>query len=338
MVGAVVVRQGRIVGEGYHKKAGGPHGEILALRKAGPKARNASLYLNLEPCCHQGRTPPCTDSLIEKGIREVYVGMRDPNPQVSGKGIRRLRRAGIRVHQGILKKDCEKLNEIFIKYIQTGRPYVILKSAISLDGKIATRTGQSQWITGPQARRQVHQLRNRVDAILVGAGTVLKDNPHLTTRLKGNAVKHPVRVILDGDALTPVSAHVYKNATTQRVIHVTSRKASAARLQKLERIGVEVCVLKDRKGIIPLSRVMEHLGKEELTSLLIEGGGQVNEQALRENVVDKIELFMAPLLIGGKEAPGFMNGLGVQTLQQALAVRDLSVTPVGKDWMLEGYL
>ena len=212
MVGAVVIKNGKTIAGGYHRRAGGPHAEIVALKKAGTQVRDAVVFINLEPCCHQGKTPPCTEALIQSGISKVVVGMQDPNPLVRGKGIRRLRQAGIEVETGVLKPECERLNEVFIKYITTGKPFVILKSAVSLDGKIATSGGDSKWITGEPARRKVHQLRDRMDAILVGSGTVLKDNPRLTTRLPGKTGHNPVRIILDYRGRVPYKARVFNHA------------------------------------------------------------------------------------------------------------------------------
>ena len=240
MVGTVIVKSGKVIAGGYHKKAGLPHAEIVALRKAGSKARGADLYVNLEPCCHQGRTPPCTEAIIAAGIKKVVMGIRDPNRFVNGKGIHCLRKNGIEVVTGILKKDCERLNESFLKYIRTGRPWIILKSALSLDGKIATRAGDSKWITGSKAREYVHRLRNRVDAVLVGAGTVRADDPLLTVRLKKGGTQNPARVILAGNYGVPVSARVFRNAHRERVIYATIATLSSARKNKLQKMGVDI--------------------------------------------------------------------------------------------------
>jgi len=338
MVGAVIVRNGKAIAEGYHRRAGGPHAEIAALRKAGVKARGAVLFINLEPCCHQGKTPPCTDALIASGIRKVVVGMRDPNPLVRGKGIRRLRQAGIKVETGILKPECERLNEVFIKYITTGKPFVILKSAISLDGKIATSGGDSKWITGEAARLKVHQLRDRVDAIWVGSGTVLKDNPRLTTRIAGKKGRNPVRVILDHRGRIPYKARVFSQARRDRVVYVTSRSIAKARVQRLEKAGVEVWFSREKKGTVDMPDLMGRLGKEGLSSVLIEGGAQVNASALKAGIVDKVMFFVAPLLLGGNGAVSAIGGPGVKTLKQAFRLKHFSLTSVGDDWMAEGYL
>ena len=338
MVGAVIVKNGRVIAEGYHKKAGRPHGEIEALRKAGKRARGAQMFVNLEPCCHQGRTPPCTDAIIESGLKEVFVGMRDPNILVAGKGIRRLKRAGIVVQNGLLKNDCQRLNEVFVKYIQTGKPFVTLKSALSLDGKIATSTGESQWITGSEARERVHRMRDQVDAILVGAGTVLKDNPRLTTRLKKGKGSDPARVILDARAEIPLKSRVFQQARRNRVIYATTRKASAYRINRLHKAGVHIYVLPDKDNRISLKKLIKLLGQTGIVSVLIEGGSGLNASAFKEGIVDKVVLFLAPLIIGGELAPGAVGGPGVKRLKQALPIKNLRVTPVGADWMVEGYL
>jgi diaminohydroxyphosphoribosylaminopyrimidine deaminase / 5-amino-6-(5-phosphoribosylamino)uracil reductase len=339
MVGAVVVKNGRVVGEGYHKKAGFPHGEIEALKKAGPEAQGADLYVNLEPCCHFGKTPPCTEAILVAGVRKVIVGMRDPNPLVSGKGIRKLRLKGIEVATGVLSKECARLNEVFIKFICTRRPFVILKTAVSLDGKIATSSGQSQWITGAKARQRVHQIRNEVDAIVVGAGTVVADNPSLTTRLgKKSNVKHPVRVILDNENRVSLNANVFKNADRQRVLYVTGKNLPVSRKRALTEKGVEILFLKEKKGGVDLKHLLQALGEKELTSLLIEGGGEVNASFLEMGLVDKVMVFVAPILIGGRDAPGPVGGKGVQRLEKALKIKSMTVNPVGNDWLLEGYL
>jgi diaminohydroxyphosphoribosylaminopyrimidine deaminase/5-amino-6-(5-phosphoribosylamino)uracil reductase len=338
MVGAVIVKNGRVIAEGYHKKAGRLHGEIEALRKAGKRSRGAQMFVNLEPCCHQGRTPPCTDAIIESGLKEVYVGMRDPNPLVAGKGIRQLKRAGIEVHSGLLKPECHRLNEVFVKYIKTGMPFVSLKSALSMDGKIATSTGESQWITGPEALERVHQMRNQVDAILVGAGTVLKDNPRLTTRLKKGKGHNPARVILDTRAEIPLKSRVFHHADRDRVIYITTNKASDSRVKQLTGRGIKVNVLSKKNSHIPLIKLIKLLGSLGISSVLLEGGSGINASALKAGIVDKVVLFLAPLIIGGESAPGVVGGAGIKSLKQALNIKNLTVTPVGADWMVEGYL
>ena len=338
MVGAVVVKNGKVVGEGYHKKAGLPHAEIVALAKAGKKAKGARLFVNLEPCCHFGRTPPCTDAILDSGVKEVFIGMRDPNKLVGGKGIHILRKAGIKVDVGILQAECERLNEVFVKYIRTEMPFVTLKSAISIDGKIATSTGSSRWITGPQSRKLVHEIRDKVDAILVGAGTVVKDNPLLTTRLKNKRGKNPVRVILDCKNRVSLDAKVFWNSETQKVIYATIKGLPVERENLLRRMGVEICVVEEKEGGVDLTQLLHRLGEQSLTHVLIEGGAEVNASALKAKLVDKIMFFVAPIIVGGRNAPGAVAGDGIDSLDDALKVKDLTLSKVGRDILLEGYL
>ena len=336
MVGAVIVKNGLKLSEGYHKKAGSPHAEIVALDKAGNKARGADLYVNLEPCCLQGRTGPCTEAIIKSGIRHVIVGMRDPNPLVCGKGIRALKKSGIKVTTGILGAECRKLNEIFIKFISSKKPFVILKSAISLDGKIATSSGDSKWISSPLSRQLTHHIRDRVDAIMVGAGTVLQDDPLLTTRLRNKKGKHPIRVILDNNNLISLHQKVFRNTSSERVIYVTSEKISASREKQLRRMGVEVCIMKEKRGGVNLPQLMKYLGNQEITSLLVEGGSALSASAMREKIVDKIMFFVAPIIIGGKQC--VVAGHGATRLKDAWTIKHLTVEQIGKDFLFEGYL
>ncbi len=338
MVGAVAVQKGNVVGEGYHRRAGGAHAEVLALKKAGKLAKNCDLYVTLEPCSHHGRTPPCVDLIISSGVRRVIVGMKDPNPLVSGKGIRKLRSAGIEVVNGVMKKQCCELNEVFIKYIQTRMPFVIVKAAMSLDGKIATAKGESQWITGTHAREVVHEMRDEVDAILIGAGSVVKDNPRLTARLKKGKVSYPVRVILDNEELVSLSSKVFQNALEEKVIYVAGLNISPTRERKLIAKGVEVLKLKERRGKLPIKNVMVELGRREISSVLIEGGGEIHASAFKEGVVDRVVFFYAPKIIGGRKAPGSVGGDGVARLQDALELKDVSIRQVGVDWLVDGRL
>lgn len=336
LVGAVVVKDGKTIAEGYHSRAGGPHAEIVALRKAGSKARNADLYVSLEPCCHYGKTPPCTDAIIDSGVRRVVIGMRDPNALVGGKGIRLLRKSGIEVVTGVLREECEQLNVVFAKFIRTGRPYVTLKSALSLDGRIATRTGDSKWISGPESREWVHAMRSKVDAVLVGAGTVLADNPQLTARPKKGKGRHPARVILDGSGRIPYSAQVFKNGTSQRIIYATGSCLKPSREKRLTKLGVEVLSLKEKNGLLDIRQLLKKLGERELTSVLIEGGAEINAEALRAGVVDKIVFFIAPMIIGGRSAKGVVGGDGIDKIRRACKIKKLTVTRMGNDLMLEG--
>jgi diaminohydroxyphosphoribosylaminopyrimidine deaminase / 5-amino-6-(5-phosphoribosylamino)uracil reductase len=335
MVGAVVVKRGKIVGEGYHSRAGKPHAEIEALKRAGDKARSADLYVNLEPCCHFGRTPPCTDAIIQAGIKRVIFGMKDPNPQVRGKGMRGLKAKGIIVLSGVLKEECMKLNESFAKVIKTGMPFVILKTAMSLDGKIATRSKDSRWISGELARKHVHKIRDFVDAILVGTETVLKDNPHLTCRLVKRSVKHPVRIILDRRNRIPLKANVFKNSRSQSVIYVTGPEISSARRKALQAKKVEILNGKCGKNGFQIKALLKQLANREMNSILIEGGALLNASAFKAGVVDRVVAFISPILIGGSKAPGFLGGQGVLKVNDAIKLKNLEVKKIGEDLMVE---
>ena len=335
MVGAVLVKADKTIAEGFHSYAGGPHAEVVALRKAGKKAKGADLYVNLEPCCHQGRTPPCTDAIIKSGVSKVYIGMKDPNKLVNGKGIRRLKAAGIKVSVGLWKEDCEKLNEGFVKVMKTGLPFVTMKTAISLDGKIATRMGNSQWISGTDSRNFVHELRNQNSAILIGTNTILKDNPQLTCRLKKKGGRNPTRIILDRENKIPLKAKVFSNSKKQRVIYVAGSKISLKRKKTLVEKNIEIINGKTNKSGFDLKHLMKHLVKKDLTSVLIEGGGEINNSALIAGIVDKIYIFISPILIGGKQAPGLIGGLGVSKIVKALSLKNMKVTEMGEDLMVE---
>jgi len=336
VVGAIVVKNGKVVGRGYHEKAGMPHAEAIALAKAGNAARGASLYVTLEPCSHTSkRTPPCCPLVIESGVKRVVVAMIDPNPQVSGRGIRKLRSAGIDVSTGALEADAARQNEAFIKHVTTGNPFVTLKVAQTLDGKIATSSGESKWITGEGARREAHGLRNIHDAILVGINTVLNDDPSLTTRIPGG--RDPVRVIADSGLRIPLKSKVLAQRSTVRTIVATVVK-TAKKIEALERIGAEVIVTKSSKGRVDLRDLMKKLGQRDIMTVLIEGGSEVNASALRAGIVDKVVIFLAPLLMAGADSICSIGGASPLRLSQAKGLRDVSVRFVGNDLMVTGYV
>ncbi len=338
MVGAVIVRDGQLVGEGFHAYAGSDHAEVVAHREAGSAASGATLYVSLEPCCHHGRTPPCVDEIVHAGIRRVVAASEDPNPAVSGRGIAALREAGLTVEVGLLGGEAARLNEAFFKYVRTGLPFATLKVAASLDGKIATRTGESRWITGESARRLVHQLRNEADAVLVGIGTVLRDDPLLTTRLGIADQRDPIRVIVDNLARLPLRAKVVNRASTAPTILAVSQMAPQSKLEALEREGVQVIVVENSPRRVSLERLMEALGKRGILSVIIEGGAEINASALREGVVDKVLVFLAPILIGGKSTPTAVGGDGIESLGQALRLHDVRIDRFDGDILVEGYL
>jgi diaminohydroxyphosphoribosylaminopyrimidine deaminase/5-amino-6-(5-phosphoribosylamino)uracil reductase len=339
MVGALVVKNNKIIGQGYHTKAGTPHAEIHALNEAGKDARAATLYVTLEPCCHQGRTEPCTKAILNSGVERVVVAMVDPNPLVRGKGIKCIKEGGLKVTVGVQEKEAQRLNEAFIKYITTKMPFVILKAAMSLDGKIATRTGESKWITGPEARNYSHQLRNWYDAILVGVNTILRDNPALTTHLPEGETKNPVRIVVDSQARTPLEAQVVTSAKETPTLIAVTNAAPVDKINRLEKMGVEVLsVNTNNNGRVDLKALMLELGRREITSVLIEGGGEVHGSALKAGIVDKIGWFIAPLIIGGQEAPGPVGGEGVASIKEAFPLKQITVKKCGQDIYVEGYL
>ncbi|MDP3765872.1 MAG: bifunctional diaminohydroxyphosphoribosylaminopyrimidine deaminase/5-amino-6-(5-phosphoribosylamino)uracil reductase RibD [Nanoarchaeota archaeon] len=330
MVGCIIVKRGRIVGKGYHKKAGTEHAEILALNDAGKKAMNSTLYVNIEPCSHWGRTPPCTEKIVEAGVREVIIGTKDPNPLVDG--FRELKFRGVKTKIGILEKDAKKLNEVHIKYTKTKRPFVILKVAMSVDGKIATSTGDSKYITSREARAYVHQLRSEVDAVMVGLNTVLRDNPELTPRLvKG---KDPLKIVVDSKLKIPKNCHLMKDPV--KLIIATTNKASKNDIKKLQQKGVNVIITKSKNGMVDLEDLMKQLGKHEMTSVMIEGGSQLNSSAIKENMVDKVLIFTAPKIIGN--GIGAIGSLGIKKIEKAINLKNPICRRIGKDMLIEGYL
>lgn len=335
MVGAVVVKNGKIVGKGYHKRYAEAHAEVNALDDAGSKAKGATLYLNLEPCCHFGKTPPCTDSVIKAGIKRVVAGMTDPNPKVSGKGFDILKKAGIEVSTGILEleEECRRLNEGFIKRIMTGRPFVILKIAASLDGKTATKNKESKWITSEASRRSVHRLRGQVDAIMTGIGTVLADDPLLTPRV-GRVKKAPLRVVVDSQLKVPNTARIAGKNT----LFATTNKASAKAVKSLESQGAEVETFKARDGKVDLTSVMDHLGKRGINSIMVEAGPELSGALLEAGLVDKVLFFYAPKIIGGVAAQGMVGGEGIDRLSEAIPLKEIRVKRLGEDIMIEGYV
>lgn len=337
MVGAVVVKDDCVVGQGYHVRAGNSHAEVIALKEAGRDAAGATLYVTLEPCCHHGRTGPCSEAIIAAGITKVVIAMADPNPLVSGGGIRRLQEAGLEVVQGVMEEEALELNEVFIKYITTGRPFVVAKAAMSLDGKIATSTGQSKWITGPEARAYGHRFRDWYDAILVGIGTVLADNPSLTTRLPGGGGRDPVRVILDSQARTPLNATMLTQRSDAPTLIATTAGAPAKRLEALHQAGAKILVVNEGPRV-ELAELTKILAQRKITSILIEGGAAVHGSALAAKIVDKAVWFIAPKIIGGRDAPGPVGGMGVGDLSAAAELERVKVGLLGPDLCVEGYI
>jgi len=335
MVGALLVKDGKVVGEGHHVKAGADHAEIIALRQAGEEARGATLYLNLEPCTHYGKTPPCAPAVIQAKVKRVVIGMEDPNPLVRGRGVESLKGAGIDVDVGILEKECRGLNEAFCKYIIKKEPFVILKVATTLDGKIAARDGDSKWISGEISRRFVHRMRDQADGVVVGIGTVLRDDPMLTARIKKG--RDPYRIILDSRLRIPEGAKVIENSPSKAII-VTTELAARDRVEKLEKKGVRILIVDSKEGRVDLKACLSKLGEMGMMSLLVEGGSRINGAFLNEGLIDKIFLFLSPKLIGDGEAPGIFGGIGKRALREAILLNKINVKRIGEDILVEGYL
>lgn len=369
LVGAVIVKDGRIVGTGWHRKAGTPHAEIHALNMAGELAKGATIYVTLEPCAHQGRTGPCAEALVKAGISRAVVATLDPNPKVSGKGIDILRKAGIDVTVGVCEGEAKRLMEVFLKWIVTGRPFTVWKTAMSLDGKIATSGGESQWITGDEARACGHRLRDEYDAIMAGIGTVLADNPSLTTRLNEGIQKPladgrwvaaaladrnispsghcPVRIIVDSLARTPLDSRIITDGKSPVIIAVAPA-APAERIAALRKAGAEVLMVpadpsvpeEETAAKVNLTRLMEMLGDKSrgITSVLVEGGGTLAFSLLKAGLMDKVHAFVAPMLIGGQEAKGALGGSGFKSLGDAPVLKEVTTEMVGKDIHITGYV
>jgi diaminohydroxyphosphoribosylaminopyrimidine deaminase/5-amino-6-(5-phosphoribosylamino)uracil reductase len=337
-VGAVIVRRGKIIGTGYHRFAGGDHAEIAALKGAGARARGATLYITLEPCSHQGRTPPCTRALIRAGIKEVVCGTKDPNPLVAGRGFRQLRRAGIKVRAGVLKNECRALIEAFAKYISRRVPFVILKLAVTLDGRIAAASGDARWISGDQSRNTVHRLRNEVDAVIVGLGTVKADDPLLTCRIPGG--RNPWRVVLDSRLSIPLSAKILRLTDPGKTIIATGVNAALAKARAVEALGAQVwrLPLKGGGGHVSWRELLKALARQGMVSVMVEGGGATAASALKEKVVDKIQFFYAPKILGGDALP-MIDRLGLRRVKQAIAIKNLRANKSGDDdLVVTGYL
>ena len=335
-VGAVIVKGDRVIAKGYHKKAGEPHAEINALRKAGKEANGATVYVTLEPCNHTGRTPPCSQALVAAGIKRVVVGMEDPNPLVDGRGLTFLIDQKIEVLSGVLTEECRGINRPFLKYISTSMPWVVMKAGISLDGRITYRKGKSGWMTGAESLRKVHQLRDTTDAIMVGIGTITIDNPSLTTRLASRKGKDPVRVVLDSGLRIPVSAkvlHLHSNAATWIFC---GPEADTKRKEELAAIGVIVrSVGRDSTGGLDIREVLAALGSEGITSVVVEGGAKVHGSMLRNHLVDHVNLFYAPLFAGDDGIP-VVQGLSVRNRDEAIHLAKIKYKRLGDDLMIEG--
>ena len=338
MVGAVVVQDCKLVGGGFHEVVGGAHAEVNAIDAAGNLASGATLYVTLEPCNHTGRTPPCTQKILDAGISRVVVAMPDPNENVAGGGLKYLAQHGLEVTTGVCEEQARKQNEAFIKYITTGRPFVIAKCAATLDGRIATRTGDSKWVTGEAARRFVHRLRHAVDAILVGINTVQKDDPSLTTRLNDGNGKDPVRIILDTHLSISPDARVLQQASTADTILVAGKGLARSKKTVFEKAGVRVIEAPLKHNQIDIAALMGQLGAMEISSLLIEGGSQVMASAFRAGIIDKVQFFYAPKILGGDDGIPICSGPGAELMRRSIALKHITVQRFDDDVLIQGYV
>jgi diaminohydroxyphosphoribosylaminopyrimidine deaminase/5-amino-6-(5-phosphoribosylamino)uracil reductase len=337
-VGAVIVRKGQVVAAGFHRKAGAPHAEVEALNRLGGKAKPGdTLYVTLEPCNHFGRTPPCTQAILEKGVRKVVVGMKDPNPQVTGGGCEVLSAQGVEVVTGILEEECRRLNEWFVTYVTKGRPFVIAKTAMTLDGWTATSKGHSKWVTNERSREWVHRLRNQVDGILVGVGTVMADDPLLTTRLGKGRGRDPVRIIVDTNLRIPVNARVLGHVKGPETLIAVSEDIAGRRLKRFERKDVSLLMCPEKEGRIDLRALMDMLGKRSITSVLLEGGATLMGAMIREKLVDKFCIFKAPKILGANDGRPMALGKGPSRMDQSILLKDVQVRRFGEDLLITGY-
>ncbi len=339
MVGALIVKNGQIVGRGYHAHPGAPHAEVCAIKDAGEKARHGTLYVNLEPCAHTNKkTPPCAPAIIKNKLSRVVIGIKDPNPLVNGRGMRALKKAGIQVVCGVMEKQARELNKVYIKHITTKLPFVTVKYAMSIDGKIATGTGDSKWISNDKSRRFVHKLRSISDAVLVGVNTVIKDNPRLTPRQGSITDKIPIRIILDSGARIPMKSRVLDRSRPVPTIVAVTKKASKSNVEKLKRIGTEIiCCKTDKNKMVNIQDLLVRLGKKGIASILVEGGSRVISSFIEERAVDKIYAFICPKIIGGKTALVPFWNKGVSKIKGAVSLKDIKVRRFKDDIMIEGY-
>ncbi|WP_394870671.1 bifunctional diaminohydroxyphosphoribosylaminopyrimidine deaminase/5-amino-6-(5-phosphoribosylamino)uracil reductase RibD [Clostridium butyricum] len=336
MVGAVIVKDNKVIGEGFHEKYGHAHAERNAVKNAVEDIEGATVYVTLEPCAHYGKTPPCVELLIEKKVRKVVIGMLDPNPLVAGKSIKKLKENNIEVKVGVKEKECRKLNEVFIKYITTKKPFVIMKAGISIDGKIATSSGESKWITSERSRLHSHELRNRMSGIMVGINTVLSDDPSLTYRGEHKG-KDPLRIIIDSTLKVPFESKVIKYNNNNTIVACVEN-TDLIKKEKLEKMGVKIIETKSKKGKVDLQEVVEKLGKEKIDSILLEGGGTLNFSALKEGIVDKVRFYIAPKIIGGENSKNSVSGQGFYNLDDCVNLKDMSYEQMGNEIVVEGYI
>lgn len=336
LVGAVIVKDNKVIGEGYHQYFGGAHAEINALKSAAESVKGATMYVSLEPCSHYGKTPPCVNAIIENNISKVVVAMIDPNPKVAGRGVKILREHGIHVTTGVMENEAKKLNEVFIKYIQTKLPFCILKTAMTLDGKIATHIGDSKWISNDKSRQHVHEIRHKVSSIMVGIGTVLKDDPRLNTRLEGG--RDPIRIIVDTNARIPLTSKALNVKSDTRTIVATTEKADKDNLEAIKQIGAQVIVTPLKNNRVDLRYFLKKLGEIGIDSVLIEGGSTLNFSMLQEGLVDKVMSFISPKIVGGEGSKTPVGGEGIKYIRDCINLKDINVRAFDEDILIEGYI
>lgn len=334
LVGAVIVKDNRVVGCGWHRKAGTPHAEVHALNQAGELAQGADVYVTLEPCAHYGKTPPCAKALVEAKVKNVYGGLLDVNPKVAGKGFKILEDAGIHVEYGFLQDELRKQNEVFFKWIEHKKPFIVLKAAMTLDGKIATATGQSKWITNETSRAYGYKLRDIYDGIMVGINTVIEDNPMLTARVDGG--KNPIRIVVDSSLRIDINANVVQDKSAKTIV-ATTDKADKDKILKLQAQDVDVIVVdKDENDKVDIEKLLDILGQKNICSILVEGGATLSGSFVAKKLVDKVYFFIAPKIIGGKEAKTPVAGTGILNLQEALALKDIQIEKIEEDILIIG--
>ncbi|MFQ6083299.1 MAG: bifunctional diaminohydroxyphosphoribosylaminopyrimidine deaminase/5-amino-6-(5-phosphoribosylamino)uracil reductase RibD [Candidatus Aminicenantia bacterium] len=337
-VGTVITQEGNILGVGFHQGPGKPHAESVAIEQAEEELSGSTLYVNLEPCVHWGRTPPCTEKIIQAGIKRVVISTLDPNPLVNQKGVGKLKEAGIEVEVGLLKEEAERLNEIYFKYITQKIPYLAVKAAVSLDGKIATKKFNSKWISSPQTREYTHLLRGEFDAIMVGINTIIQDNPQLTVRHSNWPNKRIKRIILDSRLRFPLQAKILSTLAQGEIIIYTLENSISEKAKFLKQKGVEIVTVSQKSGKVDLNQVLIDLGRKEISSVLVEGGGQVFSTVLSERLTDKIFLFISPIIIGGEKAPSFFKSERIEYLKQVYRLKNINYFTIESDIIVEGYL
>ena len=333
LVGAVIVRKGRVVGKGYHKRCGLPHAEACAIKSAGAETIGSTMYVTLEPCDHYGRTPPCTDAIINSGIRRVVIAMRDPNPLNDGRGISKLKRNGIKTEVGVLEKEAQAINRPFVKFVTKKLPFVRVKVAESIDGKIATKSGDSRWITGERSREHVHRLRGRVDAVMVGSNTALKDDPMLLSNIPG--AKQPLRVIVDSALKIPASSRLFYTAGDHSVILAATNKASFKKAELCAKKGISVLFCKTKRGRVDLKDLLEKLSRLKIVDILVEGGGELVAGLIEEKLVDQFIFLISPKIIGGRDAKTSVEGNGVDKVRDAVKLKNISIRMLAGDILVE---